>query len=181
MAETIQQIEEAPETYPEITGLVVKERPLDTFSEAERDAFVWQRIEGFTAWRWSERQVVWTVEGAGEWKPPLAPATVATAEVWDGSGWTETVPLPSPYGGYDLPGDGPYRITAIVGSGDVPEGVMAAARRLVEYLTDSTDDKRWATSVTDGDNQFDRQASWISRALQNSGAADLLRKYRRAP
>lgn len=190
MAETIRQIEEAPEAYPEITGLIVNERPLDNIAQAERDAFVWQRIEDFTAWRWSARQVIWIVEGAGEWVPPLAPATVSTVEVWDGTAWAETVPLPSPLGGYELPGDGPYRVTASVGGGDVPAAVMQAARRMVEYLSVSSEDKRWATSMSHvdhgsseapgGEVRFERYATWIARALHLSGAADLLRKYRRA-
>ena len=43
----------------------------------------------------------WTVEGPGEFVPPLSPATISTVEVWSSADAWEVVTLtPSPLGGY---------------------------------------------------------------------------------
>lgn len=183
MAVTLKQVETVT-TYPDAPeGLSEKAAALDA-------NFIWSRIEAFTAWRWSEREVVWTVEGAGEWAAPLAPATLDSVEVWDNGAWVECTPDPSPWGGYDLPACGPYRITATVGGGDVPAAVSEAFRRLAEYSVEISADGMVAghpshTAHTVGignaiNESYDRPATWAARAMQHSGAADLLRPYRRA-
>jgi hypothetical protein len=104
--------------------------------------------------------------------------TVDSAEKWDGGAW-ETVTLdPSPLG-YDLQ-IATYRVTATVGSTDAPpEAVLEAYRRLAEYFAQvRTDPASGHTSIQDGDFSFDRPAAWAARAMQYSGAADLLRSYR---
>ncbi|GGD30839.1 hypothetical protein [Sinisalibacter lacisalsi] len=177
MAETIKQTENAPESYPDApSGLSAAAAALDA-------AMIWQRIEAYVAHRWTARDVIWIVEGDGEWTPPLTPAAVSTVEVWEASAWVETVPLPSPLGGYELPGEGPYRITASVGGGTVPEVVDQAFRRLAEYW--AVEEKHpgasaFATSVGTLDLNETRAPTWVARAMQHSGAADLLRPYRRA-
>lgn len=166
MATTIKQQEAIPASYP--NGL---------------DDQVWQRIEEWIAHRFSEREVIWTVEGPGEWCPPLTPATITQSEIWNGTAW-ETITAPdSPLGGYWLAGDGPYRFTATVGGGDVPASVSEAAQRLSAYMA-QTPGKAGAVSesVSAGSVSIShrRSPSWLAHAMHNSGAADLLRSYRRA-
>ena len=74
----IEQVEVIPATYPAVTGLSVAAAALDP-------AMIWQRIEDYIAYRWTARAVVWTVEGPGEWEPPLTPSTVSAVEVWGGA------------------------------------------------------------------------------------------------
>ena len=144
---------------------------------------VWQRIFSYIAWRWTSRAVNWVVEGPGEWHPTLAPATISTVEVWSSADVWETATLDaSPLGGYVLPCTGPYRFTGTVGGGTVPEVVNTAFVRLAEYMAakpgkaGATSERIQAGSI---DLRVDRSASWMASALQNSGAADLLRPYRR--
>lgn len=183
MAITRKQTEAAPAAYPAISGVVI---PV----EDETLEWVWQRIEAHIAHRFTPRQVVWLVEGEGEWTPPLCPVTALSAEKWEMGAWAAATLPEGPYG-YELPGDGPYRITATVGGGDVPPAVDKAVTRVANYLTTLTDKdgpKIWATSVTQPNNpetgenggSYQRPKDWAANALINSGAADLLRPYRRA-
>ncbi len=119
---------------------------------------------------------------AGEWQPPLTPATITTVEIWRDDAWQEITLRPSPYGGYVLPG-GTYRFTGTVGGGTVPAAVNEAFRRLAEYMAakpgapGTTRERVTAGSVTVDKS---RSASWAASAMSNSGAGDLLRPYRRA-
>jgi hypothetical protein len=134
--------------------------------------------------------VVWTIEGPGDWEPPLTPATVSAVEVWSGEVWSEVFPAPSPLGGFVLAACGPYRVTATVGTGTAPAAVDEAFRRLAEYSLEIADyglfTGRAGATSNDADiggelkQSFNRPATWAARALINSGAADLLRPYRRA-
>lgn len=177
MAITIKQNEAAPVAYPDApAGLSTAAAALATVA--------WQRLEAYTAYRWTVRDVVWIVEGPGEWVPPLKPATVATVEIWADGSWSNITPDASPLGGFWLTGCGPYRFTGTVGGVDVPAAVNEAVRRLAEYLS-ADPGEAGATSeridVQDIESrQVDRSASWMARAMQNSGAGDLLRSYRRA-
>lgn len=149
-------------------------------------AFVWQRLESYVAWRWTPRTVVWIVEGPGAWSPPLAPAVISTIEVWSSADEWETATLsPSPLGGYYLPHTGPWRFTATVGAGvEPPAAVVEAFRRLAVYWDDAgRENISGARSQTEkiGDlvEEWSRSPVWIARAMSDSGAADLLRSYRR--
>ncbi|MGD9846668.1 MAG: hypothetical protein AB7O60_03345 [Variibacter sp.] len=170
MATTIKQTESLPESYP-------------VLSPAVSDA-VWQRIESYTAHRFTSRQVVWIVEGCGEWMPPLAPATVTKVEIWSSADvWEDVTANASPCGGYWLPATGPYRFTATVGAdAELPVIVATAAQRLSTYMA-AKPGKPGATSesVSAGSISVShrRSESWMAAAMQNSGAADLLRGYRR--
>jgi len=96
MAVTLKQVEAVPVTYPATpTGLTTGAAALDA-------AMIWQRIEAYTLHRFSARAVVWTVEGPGDWVPPLTPATISTVEAWDGEAWVAASPAASPLGGYTL-------------------------------------------------------------------------------
>ncbi len=177
MAVTIKQTEAAPEAYPDAPA------GLSTAAAALSAAMIWQRLESYTACRWAARGVVWIVEGPGEWLPSLKPATITTVEIWAAGAWQDVTPDASPLGGYWLTGNGPYRFTGTAGSDvDVPASVQEAFRRLAEYMaadpgtpgaTSSRTDVIDIESVT-----IERSASWMARAMQNSGAGDLLRGYR---
>jgi hypothetical protein len=179
-ATTIAQGEAAPASYPDAPG------GLSTDAAALDPAMIWQRIEAYVAWRWSARTVEWVVDGCGEWVPPLKPATIATTEAWDGTAWVTATLSASPLGGYMLPGDGPYRFTGTVGGGaaEVPAAVTEAFRRLAEYMSEKPGKggaRVESESVPDvATESVERSAAWMAQALVNSGAADLLRPYRRA-
>jgi hypothetical protein len=174
VATVLQQIEATPAAYNRL--------PTCTLAK-----LAWQRVEPYIAWRFAPRTVTWTVEGPGQWCPTLKPATVSTVEIWNGDAW-ETVALdPSPLDGYCLPGSGPYRFTASVGSAvdqAPPTIVQEAVKRLAEYLGAETGKPGAASERTDIpgvlSEEISRSPSWMARAMQNSGAADLLRNFRRA-
>lgn len=176
MAVTLKEVEAIPASYPTITGLTLPAQVLE-------HPPIWERIEAYCRTRWTARQVVWTVEGGGAWEAPLQPATLNTVEVWESGAWVECTPAASPWGGYDLPGDGPYRITGDVGGGPVPWAVREAFRRLAEYLADAPDRSGVSSySVNMGgaiEESYQRNPAWVARAMDMSGAADLLRPYKR--
>ena len=176
MVETVKQVEAVPASYPATPdGLSIAATALDHNA-------VWQRIEAYIAHRWTVREVIWTVEGEGDWTPPLSPATITTAEKWESNTWV-TVTLPDGPYGYCLPSDGPYRITANVGAGSVPAPVSEAFRRLAEYLAPGErhpGSASFKTGLASIDLEETRAPTWVAKAMQLSGAADLLRPYRRA-
>lgn len=181
MAVTLKQTEAVPAAYPATPG------GLSTDAAALDPDVIWARIEAYVVHRWTTRAVVWTVEGPGDWGAPLTPATITGAEVWDGAAWVAVFPEASPYGGYALACEGPYRVTATVGGGTVPAAVDEAFRRLAEYLAGargSTDEPGATTSkmkIGDAiDFEVTRNPAWMARAMQYSGAGDLLRPYREA-
>jgi hypothetical protein len=148
---------------------------------------IWRRVESWIAWRWGERPCTFIVEGGcGSWRPPLCPFTASTVEAWTGEAW-EAVVLPAdPLGGYVLGGASHYRFSGVVGSDDTPpEDVLEAYRRLAEYFAAKPGVAGSSSrSVELGGalrESYDRPASWRARGMAYSGAADLLRPYRRAP
>jgi hypothetical protein len=166
-AETLQETEGEPSSYPALPG---------TFTVTT--AVVWKRLEGWISYRWGERTVEWIVAGPGTWSPRLKPASIDSAQAWDGDTW-ETVTLqPGPLG-FELDSR-TYKVTATVGSTDSPpDAVLEAGRRLAEYLDQAgADPAKGHTSVSDGDFSYSRPAAWAARAMHYSGAADLLRSYR---
>ena len=183
MTELLKETEALPLAYPSPPG------GLSVRASAIPEGVLWQRIESYVGHRWTARQVVWTIGGPGEWVPRLVPATVTATEVWDGAAWVAVSLGASPLGGLTLPDCGPYRITADVGAGTTPEAVLEAFRRLAEYSAEVADEtsvaghpanKSGSLSVGEFRESFNRPASWAALAMQNSGAADLLRPWRRA-
>jgi len=178
MATIIQQTESLPAEYP---------AEPHNLSPAVA-AVAWQRIEPYIAWRFSPRAVTWIVEGPGEWLPPLKPATISAVEIWSGPDeWEAVTADASPLGGYNLPATGPYRFSGEVGSAvtvPLPAVVAEAVIRLAEYLAAEPGSPGATSEKTDIpgviNTEVSRLASWRARAMQNSGAADLLRPYRRA-
>ncbi|MBM3655206.1 MAG: hypothetical protein FJX06_20865 [Alphaproteobacteria bacterium] len=177
MATTLRQEEAAPPSYPAAPpGLSTEAMALDA-------DVVWQRIESYIASRYTARNVTWTVEGCGEWLPPLTPATISTTEVWSRAGVWETAYLAaSPLGGFILPATGPYRFMASVGGGNVPAAIEEAYRRLAEYFaavaTNASPGVR--QDATEGIGSVTYDAGAVAKAMERSGAGDLLRPYRRA-
>lgn len=173
----IKQFEAVPETYPDApSGLSTDAASLD-------ESMIWQRIEAYTAHRFTEREVVWTLLGDGgdQWHPPLTPVVSREAHVWREE-WVALSLLDGPLG-IILPSDGTYRITAQVGGGDVPVAVSEAFRRLAEYLGDDLGTAgASSTSVAIGPIQetLNRNPAWVAKAMQYSGAGDLLRNFRKA-
>ncbi len=175
MTTTLKQEEAAPASYPTTSPAVTG------------NDVAWQRIEPYIAHRYTEREVVWTVQGPGEWHPPLKPAAITKIEIWSDGGWediTANGPDASPLG-YCLD-HGPYRFTATVGGGSpaptVPAVVWEAVKRLAAYMAakagtpGARSERISAGSI---DIARTRSESWMASALQNSGAADLLRNFRR--
>lgn len=178
MAETLRQLENVPVEYPPVpAGLSGPAAALD----AEH---VWARIENYTAHRYTFRGVKWIVEGPGEWCSPLTPVVeVLSTRLWDGQAWLDTTLKASPMGGFEL-GDGKYQIIADVGDGDPPAPLNEAYRRLAEYYAEPSDRagaSDYSCSIGGDLNEaYTRPPTWMARAMQLSGAADLLRPYRRA-
>ena len=174
----IKQFEDIPAAYPAAPA------GLSTAAAALEADMIWARIEDYTAHRFTVREVVWTLLGSGgdEFHPRLTPLVSRTAEYWTGSAWEGLVLLNGPLG-IALPFDGTYKITAQVGAGVVPAPVAEAFRRLAEYLADDPGTAgASSTTVAIGPIQesLDRNPAWVARAMQLSGAGDLLRNYRRA-
>ena len=175
MIETLTQFESQPQghdPWPAIEGLFQHE------SEA-----VWQRVEHYTAWRFAPRTVSWLLDSqGGDWHPPLRPCRDLTARRWTGDGY-QAVTLARAPGGWRIPA-GRYEISAIVGDGPVPAIVYRAAQRLAEYLRDAGQHPAGVRSYSTNAGQLSESVTLHphaeARAMQASGAADLLRGYRRA-
>lgn len=175
-ARTTFQDEEIPASYPASASNI------STAGDALATV-AWQRIEGYVAHRWTLHGVAWIAEGPGTWRPPLTPASITLTEVWAGSEWLAIDLEPHFAGGFVLPTDGAYRFSGTVGGGAVPAAVTEAHRRLAEYMAakagkpGATSERIQAGSIA---LSHTRSESWMAKAMQNSGAADLLRPYRRA-
>lgn len=167
--------EEIPATYP------------TTSPALELNDIVWARIERYIFWRFTPRTVTWFVNGPGFFEPNRLPYNVTATEVWStrAKEWESATLDPSPRGGFYLPCSGPWRVTATVGGGSpapvVPEIIWEAARRLSAYISAQPGTPGASSeSISAGSISIAtrRSESWMGRAMQNSGAADLLRGFR---
>lgn len=183
MVDILKQQEAAPAAYPTVPG------GLSENAAAVDSEMLWQRIESYIAHRFTVREIVWTVSGfAGdEWQPPIGPLVSHTAERWDAGAWASVTVLPGPVG-LCLPSDGTFKITAQVGAGNVPAAVLEAYWRLAEYSAEIGDynsrsghagSTNASMNVQGLNFQNERIVTWAAKAMQLSGAADLLRPYRR--
>lgn len=179
MVDILTEDESEPTSYSDApSGLSTAAAALDA-------DMIWRRLESWIAYRWEERTVVWIVEGPGTFRAPLRPATITTHERWDGSAWGSTTLDAAPLG-LAIP-IGTFRLSATVGEDAAPPApVQEAFRRLAEYLSEST--MAGAPSgvssmkdvYADGTTvEFQVSPTWKARAMQYSGAADLLREFRR--
>lgn len=178
-------------TTMEVTeGLPATRPPLDPTQPVD-PRVVWSRIEEWIAYRWGERPVSFFVEGfGGDWRAPLHPFTLVQVEAWDGGGWTE-VELPAAPLGWRLGSAQYYRFTGTTGADETPPPeVMEAARRLQVFWASARETGDGSIglassqqNVSEGDLtvSWNRPQGWLGRAIHSSGAADLLRKYRRVP
>ena len=179
MAVTTDIQESLPDAYPTIENLP------PAIHGADADA-AWQRLESWISHRWGERNAIFIVEGPGEWSPPLQPFSTLTIEIWHDSEWVSAVVPPSPSGGYCLDFVGPFRFTGVAGTDEAPPpAVQEAYRRLLTYSSsiighDGGAKGAITQSQDSGANAGGREfmSAWAARALQLSGAADLLRPYR---
>jgi hypothetical protein len=175
MATTLKIIETAPATYLALST------PVSLPAGVSIDA-VWRRVEDWTAHRWGARDAVFTVEGPGEWLAPLIPATFGVSEIWRDDAWESVTLRPTALGGVLLPECAHYRIAATVGAGAAPPIVEEAVRRLAQYFANvaiNAQQARLASGfkIDDIDVQF-AEPHVASKAMRESGAADLLRAYR---
>jgi hypothetical protein len=176
LMEIVEILEATPAAWPALPD------GLSTAAAALAPGLVWGRIEAWVAHRWSEREVVWIVDGPGCFAATLTPATVTTTEVWDSPSWSPVELVAGPRG-LILPASGPDRITADVGAGPVPDVVLEAYRRLAEYFATPHDHpgvSRMTVEAASVNISRDRSPAWLARAMDYSGAGDLLRPYRRA-
>ena len=148
------------------------------------DEALWRRIEQYIVWRWGERSVEWTVHGCGLFVPPLKPVTIATVERFYSTGeWVPANSRPTPFG-VRLDSVCFYKITGTAGTnGNPPEDVLEAYTRMAEYLAGVKESGYiGATTVTDSvpgvSLTVRRPAQAMARALEYSGAADILKAYR---
>ena len=173
--ETLKINEAIPEDYPEVGGLSPAAAALDS-------AALWQRIETYIVWRWTPRAVIWTVQGGGDWEPPLTPVLLNDVYVWAGNNWSSFEPDFGPLG-FILP-DELCKVEATVGDDeDPPAAVLEAFRRLAEYMAaeavGAPGASRYSVNIGEISESISRHPAHMARALDNSGAADLLRPYRR--
>lgn len=178
IASTFSETESIPAIYPD--------PPAGLSAKASTDnALIWQRIESWIAWRWSVRNVVYIAEGPGDWRPRLTPVALTTFECWRDDAWEAITLRPSPLGGFVLEATAPYRFKGTAGSTDAPPAAVSEAyRRLAEYFGRINTGAPHAgiTEFSALDMMtLKRPAGFIAKAIQYSGAADLLRPYRRAP
>ena len=165
--------------------LTVTETIPAAYPTAGHDA-LWQRIESYCAHRWTPRTVVYTMTGGGEFHAPLRPFEATSVEIWAAMAWQATAVDPTPLGGLKLARHEMYRITGTVGADNAaPAIVLEAFERLRAYLAADRGGVSGATSYSvniggDLSESFRRNPAHVAKALQNSGAADLLRSFRRA-
>lgn len=173
---TLKQMETTPLEYPTIAGL-------SDAAAALSPGALWSRIEAHTSQRWFARSVQWTVSGDGVWTPPLNPTVIDEVSWWYSRAWVAVELNLTPMG-YELQ-EGFYRIDATVGANvGVPDVVAESYRRLAEYL--AADDaigipgaSRYTVDLGRVTETISRRPEYIAAALVNSGAADLLRPFRR--
>lgn len=178
MARTISEEEGAPAEWPELV-LINPPYLNDDFERFVNPKIVWRRIEQWITRRWASREVVYVAEGPGIWRPRLIPFTVTTTERWADAEWTACTLDPSPFGGVELPGAGPYRITGTAGDdGKLPEDIFEAAGRLYIYFR-GIGNSAWNETAVYRTEGWQAPSSWAGKAIHLSGAADMLRPYRR--
>lgn len=182
MAVTLKETEGQPSAWPTVAPY-----PMATeWSELEGDnnpvvsgEVVWRMVERWITTRWRSRSVVYVVEGPGEWESRLTPFSASVTERWTGSAWMNESFTPSPLGGFDL-GNGTYRITGTVGDASgVPEDVEEAHRRLHSFMLGNASEHLDNVAIYNDESGGERPRAHAAQALRLSGAADLLRRYRR--
>lgn len=136
---------------------------------------IWERMENYVACRWSTAEVEYIVSApcAIDWRPPAYPWVIDTVD-----GDPAEV---NTFGEVTLK-PGRHRVVCTIGGQEVTEGVNEAFRRLAAYYADPDTRKgytRYSVNLAG-----DVSESWSRRAgtdgLAATGAAELLKKYRKA-
>ena len=176
MTALLSEVEGKPESWPAVTARFPN-RPADDDNPDIPQAVTWRRLESWIGWRWPARTVTWIVEGPGVFAPRLQPFTLSTAEVWRDGAWAAATLEAAPLG-YALEAES-YRIAGTAGDDtDPPEAVLEAFRRLHEYGL-GVARSYWAETAEISDGEGQVATAWAARAIHLSGAADLLRPWRR--
>ena len=138
-------------------------------------AVIWSIMENYVATRWSTAEIEFVVYSPcrHDWQPPYYPWTVQSVD-GDPAEVDE-------FGAVTLE-PGRHRVVCQIGGQPVTADVEEAYRRLAAYMADPDTRKGYSRySVNIGG---DLSESWSrarnSSAIGNSGAAELLRKYRKA-
>jgi hypothetical protein len=163
----VRQTEALPASYPAVTGVT-----------GDALAVAWQRVEHYIAHRFTPREVVWAVVSDGcEWFPPLGPVAAIMVETSELAAYE---PDAGETGGYVLP-DGNVTVTATIGAEPAPAAVLEAVRRLATYQAEASPLPAGVTRLSSGSLDIAVRAEMVhpAQAIINSGAADLLRAYRR--
>lgn len=163
----------------------------DTRIDGYPDEALWRRMETYAACRWGERPVEWIVHGCGLFVPPLKPVTITAVSRFNDYGapghepgaWLPRTLKRTPFG-VRLDSPGFYKIEGTAGlSAQPPADVLQAYTRLSEYLAGVKEDGHvGATTISDSvpgvSAMVRRPIQAMSRALEYSGAADILKAYR---
>lgn len=192
MPTTLSIVEGEPATWPQIDP-TDEAAAVPAVAEADEPALrnftraAWQRVQGWIAYRWNVRSCVFVVEGPGDWVAPLQPFTATSFQQWLDNSWSAVTLAPTALGGYVLDAVGPYRFTGNLGAATAPpEAVRQAVWRLATFFEAAeavpaeeralTGYKFTLHGLTE---ERERNANWIARAMQQSGAGDLLRPWRK--
>ena len=176
MTALLSEVEGEPASWPAVAERFPN-RPTDDDNPDIPAAVTWRRLEAWIAWRWPARSVVWIVEGPGVFAPRLQPFTLAATEVWTDGAWRAVTLEAAPLG-YALEA-GQYRLTGTAGDdADPPEAVLEAWKRLHEYGL-GVARSWWTEAATYRTGETQAPAGWAAKAIHLSGAADLLRPWRR--
>jgi len=148
-----------------------------TYPDAPNDdPVIWDRLEAFCNFRWSETVMEFVVNPPCEiqWQPPYEPFTV---DLVNGEAAT-----PDDFGAVTLREKSKVRAT--IGGATPSATVLKAYERLADYMA-ATDDapggtSRYSVTIGDLSESWSRHPDYMARAIHNSGAADLLRKFKKA-
>ncbi len=155
------------------------------------DEALWRRIEQYIVWRWGERSVEWTVHGEGLFMPPLKPVTITAVARFNDYGapghepgeWIPRTLRRTPFG-VRTDGPGFYKIQGTAGGDQSPPpDVLEAYTRMADYLAGLKAEGHVGATAVDQDVPgvslaVRRSAQAMARALEYSGAADILKAYR---
>ena len=176
------QTEERPASYPVVAGLSMEAAALDP-------EFLWRRIESYIAHRFSPRAVTWMIDvSPAEFRWPLYPVSIGAVYGLssDYETWKE-IAQPATGRGLEAGSARFLRVEATVGHAltvPLPGDVAEAFRRLAEYVAAPDaigipGASRYNIDLGRISETISRREDHMARALINSGAADLLRPYRR--
>ena len=137
---------------------------------------VWDRLEAFCNFRWSETVMEFVVNPPCEieWQPPYVPFVIDTVAGEAAS--------PDDFGAVTL--SEKSKVRATIGGVTPSETVNAAYLRLAEYMAAEDDApggvSRYSIDVGDIAESWSCKPDHMGKAIHNSGAADLLRKFKKA-